>query len=94
MDAVKPEAFPQPDYAENCWAILFLKIDDGVNMSLLMEKKWLEMIQAFSKLTLEERVAESEKRLDETLERMAQIYNISSGEAYEKLVENRNKMHR
>jgi hypothetical protein len=66
LDAVKPEAFPQPDYAENCWAILFLKIDDGVNMSLLMEKKWLEMIQAFSKLTLEERVAESEKRLDDS----------------------------
>jgi len=34
-------------------------------------KKWLEMIEAFLKLTPEERVAEAEKRLDETLERMA-----------------------
>ncbi|MDY6791628.1 MAG: hypothetical protein SWH54_10195 [Thermodesulfobacteriota bacterium] len=61
-------------------------------MSLLMEKKRFEMIEAFLKLTPEERVAESEKRLDEVLEKMAQLYNISPGEAYEKLIENRNKI--
>ena len=56
-----------------------------------MERKWLEMIEAFLRLTPEERAAEAEKRLDETLERMAQIYNISQGEAYAKLVENRDR---
>ncbi len=63
-------------------------------MSQLMEKKRLEMIEAFLKLTPEERVAESEKRFDEILAKMAQLYNISPGEAYEKLIENRNKMYR
>jgi hypothetical protein len=58
------------------------------DMSYLMEKKWLEMIEAFLKLTPRERSAEAEKRLDETLERMAQMYNISPEEAYEKLIEN------
>jgi len=51
-------------------------------MSDLMEKKWLEMIEAFLELTPEERVAEAEKRLDKTLERMARIHNISPEEAY------------
>ena len=32
------------------------------------------MIEAYLKLTPEERVAEAEKRLDETLERMAEVY--------------------
>ena len=63
-------------------------------MSYLMERKWLEMIEAFLKLTPEERVAEAEKRLDETLERMSQMYNITIEEAYEKLVKNSYKMHR
>ena len=63
-------------------------------MSHLMENKWLEMIEAFLKLTPEERSAEAERRLDETLERMAQIYNISPEEAYEKLIENRYKLYR
>ena len=45
-------------------------------MSQLMEKKWLEMIEAFLKLTPEERVAESEQHFDEILEKMAQLYNI------------------
>ena len=36
----------------------------------LMEKKWLEMIEAFLKLTPQKRSAGAEKRLDETLERM------------------------
>ena len=63
-------------------------------MSDLMEKKWREMIEAFLKLTPEERSAESEKRLDETLERMAQIYNISKEDAYEKLIENNNRIYR
>ena len=63
-------------------------------MSQLMEKKWLEMIEAFLKLTPEERVAESERRFDEILEKMAQLYSISPGEAYEKLIGNRNKTYR
>jgi len=63
-------------------------------MTNLMEKKWLEMIEAFLKLTPEERSAEAERRLDETLERMAQMYNISPEEAYEKLIENRYKLYR
>ena len=63
-------------------------------MSHLMEKKWFEMIEAFLKLSPEQRSAEAEKRLDETLERMSQIYNISPEEAYEKLIKNRYRMHR
>ena len=63
-------------------------------MSDVMGKKWLEMIEAFLELTPEERVAEAEKRLDETLERMARIYNISPEEAYEKLIRNSHEMHR
>ncbi len=59
----------------------------------LMDEKWLEMIKAFLKLSPEERAAEAEKRLDETLERMAHIYNISPGEAYEKLIKNRDRMY-
>ena len=62
-------------------------------MSDLMEKKWLEMIEAFLELTPEERVAEAENRLDETLERMAAIYNISLEEAYEKLIGNNHELH-
>jgi hypothetical protein len=62
-------------------------------MSDLMEKKWLEMIKAFLELTPEERVAEAEKRLDETLERMARIHNISPEEAYEKLIRNSHEVH-
>ena len=62
-------------------------------MSGLMEKKWLEMIEAFLELTPEERVAEAEKRLDDTLERMAHIHNISPEEAYEKLIRNSHEMH-
>ena len=62
-------------------------------MTHLMERKWLEMIEAFSKLTPEERSVEAERRLDETLERMAQMYNISPEEAYEKLIENRYKLY-
>ena len=61
-------------------------------MSQFMEKKWLEMIEAFSILTPEERAAEAERRLDETLERMTRIYNISLEEAYEKLIENSYRM--
>ena len=57
-------------------------------MSHLMEKKWLEMVEAFLKLTPEQRAAEAEKRLDETLERMSQMYNISPEETYEKLIKN------
>ncbi len=63
-------------------------------MSHLMERKWLEMIEAFLKLTPEQRAAEAERRLDETLERMAEMYNISPEDAYEKLIENSYKLHR
>ena len=62
-------------------------------MSDIMKKKWLEMIEAFLKLTPQERSAESERRLDEILERMAQIYDISPEEAYEKLIKNSYRMH-
>ena len=62
-------------------------------MSNIMKKKWIEMIEAFLELTPEERSAEAEKRLDETLERMAQMYDISPEEAYEKLIENNYKLH-
>ena len=63
-------------------------------MSQIMEKKWLEMIEAFLKLSPEERAAEAEKRLDETLDRMAKLHNITPEEAYEKLVKNRYRMYR
>ncbi len=53
-----------------------------------MEKKWSEMIEAFLLLTPEERVAEAERRLDDILERMGRINNISPEDAYEKLIEN------
>jgi len=62
-------------------------------MSHLMEKKWLEMIEAFLKLTPQERSAEAEKRLDETLERMSRMYNITIEEAYAKLIKNSYRMH-
>jgi len=38
-------------------------------VSDIMKKKWIEMIEAFLKLTPEERSAEAEKRLEEILER-------------------------
>ncbi len=63
-------------------------------MANIMDKEWRDMIQAFLKLTPEQRAAEAEKRLDETLERMAEMHGISVGEAYEKLIENRDRMHR
>jgi len=63
-------------------------------VSHLMKKKWLEMIEAFLKLTPQERSVEAEKRLDETLERMSQMYNISPEEAYEKLIKNSYRIHR
>lgn len=62
-------------------------------MSNIMKKKWIEMIEAFLKLTPEERSSEAEKCLDETLERMAQLYDISTEEAYEKLIENSDRVH-
>ena len=52
------------------------------------------MIEAFLELTPEERIAEAERRLDETLERMAQMYKISPEDAYEKLIRNSYRMHR
>ena len=58
-----------------------------------MKKKWIEMIEAFLKLTPEQRSAEAEKRLDESLERMTQLYDISPEEAYEKLIKNSYRKH-
>jgi len=52
------------------------------------------MIEAFLKLTQEERVAEAERQLDETLERMAKMYKISPEDAYEKLIKNSYRIHR
>jgi len=63
-------------------------------MSHLMEKKWLEVVETFLKLSPEQRSAQAEKPIDETLERMSQIYNISPEEAYAKLVKNSYRMHR
>ncbi len=62
-------------------------------MSDILKRKWIEMIEAFLKLTPEQRSAEAEKRLDESLERMAQMYDISPEEAYEKLIKNSHRMH-
>jgi hypothetical protein len=62
-------------------------------VSDIMKRKWIEMIEAFLKLTPEQRSAEAEKRLDESLGRMAQIYDISPEEAYEKLIKNSHRMH-
>ncbi len=62
-------------------------------MTHVMKKKWLEMIEAFLKLSPEERASEAEKRLDETLQRMAELYNISPEEAYGKLIKNSHRMH-
>jgi hypothetical protein len=59
-----------------------------------MREKWLEMIDAFSALTPEERKAEAEKRFDESLDRMASANGISRGEAYARLVENRDRLYR
>ena len=52
------------------------------------------MIEAFLLLTPEERVAEAERRLDDILERMGRINNISPEDAYEKLIENSYRMRR
>ena len=62
-------------------------------MPNVLDEKWNEMIKAFLKLTPEQRSAEAEKRLEETLERMSEIYNIPSGEAYEKLIKNRDRIY-
>ncbi len=62
-------------------------------MSHIMEKKWLEMINAYLELTPEQRALEAERRLDETLQRLAQRHGISVEEAYEKLIKNSHRMH-
>jgi len=67
--------------------------DKEFRMSRLMEQKKIEMIEAFLKLTPEERTAEAEKRLDETLDMMARMYGISPEDAYGKLLENSDRMH-
>ncbi len=51
------------------------------------------MINAFLELTPEQRALEVERRLDETLQRLAQRYGISVEEAYEKLIRNSHRMH-
>ena len=65
-----------------------------IQQSEIMKQKWHEMIDAFLALTPEQRSAEAENRFDETLERMAEMYNISKEQAYEKLIKNRNRMYR
>ena len=67
--------------------------ENNLIMTHLMERKWLEMIEAFLKLSPEERALEAEKRLDETLRRMAALYKISPEEAYGKLIKNSHRMH-
>ncbi len=59
-----------------------------------MKEKWMEMINAFLTLTPAQRSVEADKRLDESLERMSEMYNISKEQAYEKLIKNRNRMYR
>ena len=66
----------------------------SITKSEIMKEKWHEMINAFLALTPEERSVEAENRLDETLERMAEMYKISKEQAYEKLIKNRNRMYR
>jgi len=56
-----------------------------------MEGKRREMMEAFSRLTPEERLAEAERRLDEVLDRMAELRGITREEAYEQLVGHRDR---
>ncbi|MBF0452120.1 MAG: hypothetical protein HQK75_15570 [Candidatus Magnetomorum sp.] len=59
-----------------------------------MKKEWQDMIKAFLQLTPEQRVEESQKRLDQSLERLSTIHNISVGDAYEMLITNRDRIYR
>ena len=52
------------------WGFVWRITDKEFRVPHLMERKWHEMIEAFLKLTQEERVAEAERRLDKTLDRM------------------------
>ena len=63
-------------------------------MNSVMEKEWQDMIKSFMQLTPEQRVQESQKRLDESLERMSKAKNISLGDAYEMLITNRDRIYR
>ncbi len=63
-------------------------------MGDIMESEWMEMIKAFLKLTPEERAEEAEKRLDQSLQRMAEMHGITPGDAYAMLVKNRDRMYR
>jgi len=49
--------------------------------------------EVFLKLTPEQRAAKAEKRLDETLERVAGIHHISAEQGYERLIRNRHEVH-
>jgi ADP-glucose pyrophosphorylase len=60
----------------------------------IMEKEWLDMIKSFLKLTPEQRVQESQKRLDQSLERLSKTHHISVGDAYEMLITNRDRIYR
>jgi len=60
----------------------------------IMEKEWQNMIKSFLQLTIEQRVQESQKRLDQSLERLSKTNNISIGDAYEMLITNRDRIYR
>jgi len=59
-----------------------------------MEKEWRDMIKSFLQLTPEQRVQESQKRLDQSLERLSKAHNITVGDAYEMLITNRDTIYR
>lgn len=58
----------------------------------IRERDQLEMLRAFQKLSPEERYQACEKVLDEVLEEMAKLYQITPGQAYERLVANRDRL--
>ena len=59
-----------------------------------METEWQDMIKSFLKLTPEQRVQESQKRLDQSLEMLSEAHHISVGDAYEMLITNRDRIYR
>ncbi len=57
----------------------------------IREQDRLDMLRAFQKLTPEERHRVAEERLDEILQSMAELYGITPGQAYERLITNRDR---
>ncbi len=58
----------------------------------IMKKKKKEMMEAFLKLTPEQRLSEMIENLNQTLERVAYQHKISIPEAYEMLLKNKEKL--